>query len=100
MPQRNFGMDFRFSENNGNIESALIRDELYIPVFLYIKHCVCHVRKKYCRCGIFKINDYHTGPIIRVQYYRVIALISVDIISSWDIEGRELASVRRYPNKG
>ena len=32
--------------------------------------------------------------------YRVIALISVNIVPSWDIEGRELASVRRYPNKG
>ena len=34
------------------------------------------------------------------QYYRVIALISVNIVPSWDIEGRELASVRRYPNEG
>ena len=33
-------------------------------------------------------------------YYRVIALISVNIVPSWDIEGRELASVRRYPNEG
>ena len=35
-----------------------------------------------------------------VEYYRVIALILVDIVPSWDIEGRELASVRRYPNEG
>ena len=34
------------------------------------------------------------------RYYRVIALISVNIVPSWDIEGRELASVRRYPNEG
>ena len=33
-------------------------------------------------------------------YYRVIALISADIVPSLDIEGRELASVRRYPNEG
>ena len=33
-------------------------------------------------------------------YYRVIALISVNIVPSWDIEGRELASGRRYPNEG
>ena len=33
-------------------------------------------------------------------YYRVIALISVNIVPSWDIEGRELASVRRYPYEG
>ena len=33
-------------------------------------------------------------------YYRVIALISANIVPSWDIEGRELASVRRYPNEG
>ena len=37
------------------------------------------------------------NPII---YYSVIALILVDIVPSWDIEGRELASVRRYPNEG
>ena len=35
-----------------------------------------------------------------VGYYRVIALISADIVPSFDIEGRELASVRRYPNEG
>ena len=35
-----------------------------------------------------------------VLYYRVIALISANIVPSWDIEGRELASVRRYPNEG
>ena len=34
------------------------------------------------------------------EYYRVIALVSADIVPSLDIEGRELASVRRYPNKG
>ena len=33
-------------------------------------------------------------------FYRVIALISSDIVPSLDIEGRELASVRRYPNEG
>ena len=33
-------------------------------------------------------------------YYRVIALISVNIVPSSDIEGRELASVRRNPNEG
>ena len=34
------------------------------------------------------------------RHYRVIALISADIVPSLDIEGRELASVRRYPNEG
>ena len=29
-----------------------------------------------------------------------IALILVNIVPSWDIEGRELASVLRYPNEG
>ena len=33
-------------------------------------------------------------------YYRVIALISANIVPSLDIEGRELASGRRYPNEG
>ena len=35
-----------------------------------------------------------------VYEYRVIALILVNIVPGWDIEGRELASVRRYPNEG
>ena len=35
-----------------------------------------------------------------MKYYRVIALISADIVPSLDIEGCELASVRRYPNEG
>ena len=35
-----------------------------------------------------------------VLYYRVIALMSVNIVPSCDIEGRELASVHRYPNEG
>ena len=35
-----------------------------------------------------------------IIYYRVIALISANIVPSLDIEGRELASVRRYPNEG
>ena len=30
----------------------------------------------------------------------VIALILVNIVLSWNIEGQELASVRRYPNEG
>ena len=34
------------------------------------------------------------------KYYRVIALIPVDIVLSWDIEGRELESIHRYPNQG
>ena len=33
------------------------------------------------------------------EQYRVIALISVNIVPSWDIEGRELVSARRYPNE-
>ena len=43
--------------------------------------------------------NIHTRSMF-VLYYRVIALISVNIVPSWDIEGRELASVRRYPNEG
>ena len=34
------------------------------------------------------------------EFDRVIALISVNIVTSWDIEGRQLASVRRYSNEG
>ena len=33
-------------------------------------------------------------------YYRVIALILVNIVPNSDIEGRELASVRRYATEG
>ena len=36
------------------------------------------------------------GNIEVTLYYRVIVLISVNIVPSWDIEGRELASVCRY----
>ena len=32
--------------------------------------------------------------------YRVFALISANIVPSLNIEGRELASVHRYPNEG
>ena len=35
-----------------------------------------------------------------VKYFRVIALISANIVPSCDIEGRELASVYRYHNEG
>ena len=37
---------------------------------------------------------------IIIKYYRVIALISADIVPSLDIEGCELASICRYPNEG
>ena len=33
-------------------------------------------------------------------YYRVIALILVNIVLSWHIKGREFVSVVRYPNEG
>ena len=39
-------------------------------------------------------------PSQMCPYYRVIALISANIVPSLDIEGRELVSVRRYPNEG
>ena len=44
------------------------------------------------------LNCSFTGNIL--SYYRVIALISADIVPSLDIEGRKLASVRRYSNEG
>ena len=34
------------------------------------------------------------------QCYRVIALILVNIVPSWDIKGPELVNVRRYPDEG
>ena len=50
------------------------------------------------------IKNSHLKIIIftAVKYYRVIALIhvSANIVPSLDIEGRELASVHRYPNEG
>ena len=45
-----------------------------------------------------EVKQIHHISIIK--YYRVIALISADIVPSLDIEGRELESVRRYPNEG
>ena len=45
-----------------------------------------------------KCRQMHLVRGIVQIYYRVIALISVNIVPSWDIEGRELASIRRYPN--
>ena len=38
--------------------------------------------------------------LFHIPLYRVITLISADIVPSFDIEGRELASVCRYPNEG
>ena len=35
-----------------------------------------------------------------LKFYRVITLISANIVPSLDIEGLELASVRRYPKRG
>ena len=43
-----------------------------------------------------KIDCNHKNDL----YYRVIAVISANIVSSLDIEGRELASARRYPKRG
>ena len=47
---------------------------------------------------LFMHNMWHMRVII-ILCYKVIALISVDIVPSWDIEGLELASVRRYTNE-
>ena len=33
------------------------------------------------------------------MFYKVTALILVNIVPSWDIEEHELASVRKYPNE-
>ena len=38
--------------------------------------------------------------LYRYMYYRVITLISANIVPSLDIEGRELVSVHRYSNEG
>ena len=47
---------------------------------------------------LFMHNMWHMRVII-ILCYKVIALISVDIVPSWDIEVLELASVRRYTNE-
>ena len=44
------------------------------------------------------LNVYLCGEIRKK--YRVIALILVNIVPSWDIEGRKLVSVRRFPIEG
>ena len=48
------------------------------------------------------VSDRNTpqGIETNILQYRIIALISADIVPSFDIKGRELASVRRYPNEG
>ena len=55
-----------------------------------------------CKLRVSQYTDILvcSGIDFPIQYYRVIALISANIVPSLDIEGRELASVRRYPNEG
>ena len=56
-----------------------------------------------CILYLGSLISYINLPILlsrQMEYYRIIALISVNIVTSWDIEGCELASVRRYPNEG
>ena len=48
---------------------------------------------------MYHLND-RSDIYMNTMSYRVIALISADIVPSLDIEGRELASIRRYPNEG
>ena len=66
-----------------------------------MKACLCENNLYYIygknKLEIFTVFSSNTQIM---EYYRVIALISVNIVPSWDIEGRELASVRRYPNEG
>ena len=47
-----------------------------------------------------KKNILHMIKGLLHCYYRVIALILVNIIPSMDIEGHELSSVRGYPKEG
>ena len=44
-----------------------------------------------------RVGQYHLS---HTDNKKIIALISADIVPSLDIEERELASVRRYPNEG
>ena len=49
---------------------------------------------------IYDMNIPDSGFMESIyEQYMVIALISVNIVPSWDIEGRELVSARRYPNE-
>ena len=47
-----------------------------------------------------KQNWWGMPSELKGLYYRVIAMKSVNIVPSWDIEGYNLASIRRYPNEG
>ena len=62
-------------------------------------HSVTEMLNECCLQILTKLpatNSY----IYNKKFIRVIALISMNIVPSSDIEGRELASVRRYPNEG
>ena len=62
---------------------------------MYIWSMFCGKNKK--KHHPFSTENFH---FTAMKYYRVIALISANIVPSLDIEGHELASVRRYPNEG
>ena len=43
---------------------------------------------------------YSVAAVMIILCYRVSALISVNIVPSWDMEGRKLVSAHRYTSEG
>ena len=60
------------------------------------KQCVSHDNNM----TVQNENNYTDSNLSMIINYRVIALILVNIVPSWDIEGRELASIRRLSQRG
>ena len=67
------------------------------PRCCFTSSFVCGKKEHLFDKKMYSYVSVHQGSIL---YYRVIALISANIVPSLDIEGCELASVRRYPNEG
>ena len=62
-----------------------------------------HAQLKFVMTECSKTQICLTGLMLQMYgttEYRVITQILVNIIPSWDSEGRKLTSVCRYPNKG
>ena len=83
-----------------NFDLSLIKINWKIGKFLKFENTLTSSPKKMYSEDIeelaYLLLSQHQRPTNADQayilYYRVIALISVNIVPSWDIEGRELAS--------
>ena len=72
---------------------------LWYHIFTIVTYFICDTRKS-SLWFVITFVMFQNRSIVILWYYRVTALISVNIVPSWDIYGRELVSVRRYHNGG